>query len=287
MTFSAIDLHAHTTCSDGTDTPRELMEAAARVGLTTVGITDHDTIAGWQEAAAQVSRVGVSLVRGMEMTTRYHDGDTAISVHMLAYLFDPDNLTLTQHRENMLGAREERAREIVRRLARDVPISWDDVVAAAGSEGVIGRPHIADALVARGVVADRNQAFDALLHPRHKYYVPTYAPDTLEAIGWINDAGGRAVVAHPLARSRGKVVPLSALDAMKEAGLFGVEIWHRDNPDERREELCAVARRLELFPFGASDYHGRGKPNRLGEHTTAPETLTALAHGAFLEVLTP
>lgn len=283
-----IDLHAHTHCSDGTDTPTELLHEAAVAGLTTVGITDHDTIAGWEEAAVAVPASGVSLVRGMEVTSRYTTpGGRGISVHMLAYLFDPDARALAKHRATMSSSREARAREIVDRLSADVDISWADVEAVLEDGAPAGRPHIADALVARGVVPDRTAAFDTLLHPRHPYYVPQYAPDVFDVIEWINDAGGRAVFAHPRAYTRGSVVPPKALAEFAQAGLFGVEIWHRDNPESQRAALAAQAESLGLFPFGASDYHGNGKPNRLGEHTTAPHTLEALAHGAFLEVVTP
>lgn len=283
-----IDLHTHTYRSDGTDSPAGLMEAAKREGLSAVGITDHDTIEGWAEAAGAVARTGVRLVRGMEMTTRWVGEDgRSTSVHMLAYLFDPDSPALVEHRHNMAASREERVREIVNRLAKDFLIAWDDVVAVREPGAPAGRPHVAAALVNRGIVPNRSAAFVDLLHPRGKYYVPQYAPNVLEAIGWINDAGGKAVFAHPLAVSRGKIVPLHAVDELAEAGLFGIEVDHRDNPLERRAEISATADRLGLFQFGSSDYHGDGKPNRLAEYTTAPDTLNALAHGAYLEVLNP
>lgn len=282
-----IDLHTHTNCSDGTDSPAQLMAKAKLAGLDVVGLTDHDTIAGWKEAAAHVESTGVSLVRGMEMTTRYNDAGRSMSVHMLAYLFDPEAGQLAEHRRKMSGARKERAREIVARLAEDFSIDWDDVVAVKEVGAPAGRPHIADALVNRGIVADREEAFVQLLHPDNKYYVPQYAPDVFEAIEWIVDAGGKAVFAHPLALSRGRILPAEAVDQMAEAGLFGVEVDHRDNPRERRGEIVATASRLGLFQFGTSDYHGEGKPNRLGENTTQPDTLEALTQGSYLEVLHP
>ena len=282
-----IDLHTHTYCSDGTDSPAQLMDAAASQGLSAVGVTDHDTIEGWAEAAGAVERTGVRLVRGMEMTTKFFDESQSASVHMLAYLFDPDSPALAEHRRKMVSTRENRAREIVDRLTADFPISWDDVVAVMEPGASVGRPHIADALVKRGIIPDRSSAFTDLLSPRNKYYVPQYAPNSLEAIEWICDAGGKAVFAHPLAETRGTVIPLEAVDEMAEAGLFGIEVHHRDNPPQRRDEISATAERLGLFQFGSSDYHGEGKPNRLAEHTTAPATFDALAHGAFLEVLNP
>lgn len=282
-----IDLHTHSSYSDGTQTPAELMAAARDAGISTLGLTDHDTIAGWAAAAAAVVDSGVSLVRGMEVTAHYNDAGTPISVHMLAYLFDPQAPELAAHRENLRTSRIIRAQHIVARLAEDLPISWQDVVEIAGPDAVVGRPHIADALVVAGIVDSREQAFANYLSPRGKYYVRNYSPDVFDVIAWINAAGGRAVFAHPAAVKRGKIVPLQALDAMAEAGLFGVEVHHRDNPEILRGQLTEKAEQLGLFQFGSSDYHGAGKPNRLGEHTTDSETLELLAQGAFLEVIHP
>lgn len=282
-----IDLHTHSARSDGTQSPTELMNSARDAGLTCVGLTDHDTISGWDEAGRAVARTGVSLVRGMEVTSQFHDDGGRVSVHMLAYLFDPSAPKLSAHRQQLQERRADRARQIVDRLAQDFNLTWDAVADVAGEGAVVGRPHIADALIAAGVVASREEAFAQLLHPRGKYYVPNYSPDVFDVISWINAAGGRAVFAHPMAATRGKTVPLKALDEMAEAGLFGVEVDHRDNPLERREELRQRARSLELFQFGSSDYHGAGKPNRLGEHTTDSDTLAALEEGAFLEVIRP
>lgn len=282
-----IDLHTHSACSDGTQAPAELMTSAQQAGLSVVGLTDHDTISGWAEAAGAVPQCGVSLVRGMEVTTRFDESGVGISVHMLAYLFDPEAPALKAHREKMASARVDRAQEIVTRMAADLPIRWHDVLAVAGEGATVGRPHIADALAAAGVVKDRQEAFATLLHTTSPYYVPNYAPDVFDVIAWINDAGGRAVFAHPLAIKRGRTVPLGVLEAMAEAGLFGVEVAHRDNPEQLRSQLSCRARGCGLFQFGSSDYHGSGKPNRLGENTTDSDTLVALAQGAFLEVIRP
>ncbi|MEW6916002.1 PHP domain-containing protein [Trueperella pyogenes] len=282
-----IDLHTHSSYSDGTQTPAELMAAARDAGISTLGLTDHDTIAGWAAAAAAVAGTGVNLVRGMEVTAHYNDAGTPLSVHMLAYLFDPQAPELAAHRENLRTSRITRAQHIVARLAEDLPISWQDVVEIAGPDAVVGRPHIADALVVAGIVDSREQAFANYLSPRGKYYVRNYSPDVFDVIAWINAAGGRAVFAHPAAVKRGKTVPLQALDAMAEVGLFGVEVHHRDNPESLRGQLAEKAEQLGLCQFGSSDYHGAGKPNRLGEHTTDSETLKLLAQGAFLEVIHP
>ncbi|MFT0846649.1 PHP domain-containing protein [Actinomycetaceae bacterium L2_0104] len=278
-----IDTHAHTTASDGTSSPTQLMEEAAQAGLAMVGLTDHDTVAGWEAASAQVSATGVALLRGMEVSAAYR----GISVHILAYLFDPAYPQLVDHMVMVRNSRVDRAHEIVRRLGEDLPLTWEHVESQAAPGATLGRPHIADALVAIGAVAGRSEAFEHYLSPRSAYYVPYYAPQAVDAIEWITAAGGRAVFAHPMASRRGRIVPAEAFDEFAEAGLFGVEIDHRDNLPETIPQLKGMAQRLDLAPFGASDYHGSGKPNRLGENTTSPTVVEALIQSCQLEVLYP
>lgn len=275
-----IDLHTHSRCSDGTDSPAELVQAGARAGLDVMAITDHDTIAGWAEAARAAACCGITLVRGMEISARYEGH----SVHILAYLFDPENPALCQHIKQIRASRWDRAQQIVQRLHADFPITWDDVVAQADPEVTIGRPHIADALVKIGVVGERGQAFDELLHPSSRYYVRQYAPEAIEVIDVVKKAGGKTVWAHPKAVKRGTLVPDSAFAVMAAAGLFGVEVDHRDNPQEKRADLAAIVASCGLRAFGSSDYHGMGKPNRLGEHTTSQDVFEALTEGAYMEV---
>ncbi len=278
-----IDPHAHSNASDGTSTPAELMEEAAAAGVTMLGLTDHDTVAGWEEAAVQVASTNVALIRGIEVSAAYR----GISVHILAYLFDPAYPPLVRHMAKVRTSRVDRARQIVARLGRDVPITWELVQAQTAQGATIGRPHIADALVAVGAIADRSEAFEHYLNARGPYYVPYYAPPAAEAIEWIVAAGGQSVFAHPLAASRGRIVPIEAFDELAEAGLFGVEIDHRDNPSAAADQLKGIAHRLNLARFGASDYHGSGKPNRLGENTTSPAVIEALIRSCQLEVLYP
>ncbi|AWE42146.1 MULTISPECIES: PHP domain-containing protein [unclassified Actinobaculum] len=278
-----IDPHTHSTASDGTETPAQLMMRARHAALDMVGLTDHDTTAGWSEAAAAVLRTGVGLLRGMEFSARYH----GISIHILGLLFDDADADIRQHCRRVRESRVGRARAMVERLAEDVPVSWEDVVAQVSGNATIGRPHIADALVARGVVSSRAEAFDRFLNPRSPYYVPHYAPAATDVIRWVKNAGGETVFAHPRAPGRGRVVPWEAFDELAQAGLFGVEIDHRDNTAESIPQLEQMVRHLHLARFGASDYHGAGKPNRLGERTTSPAVIEALTERCLLEVIHP
>ncbi|MFY9262067.1 MAG: PHP domain-containing protein [Actinomycetaceae bacterium] len=276
-----IDLHTHTTFSDGTDTPAELVAKAKLAGLDVLGIADHDTLAGWEEAAVAARATGISLVRGMELTAWY----TGISVHILAYLFNPDDEWIEDHCARMQSSRRTRAQQIVQRLAVDYPIGWDDVQAQVTVGATVGRPHIADALVARGVVADRSAAFDELLHTSSPYYVKQYAPDAVDVVRAVAKAGGKTVWAHPRAAKRGKVAPLSGIGVLADAGLFGVEVDHRDNPVAERDELARIVAAHGLARFGGSDYHGSGKPNRLAEHTLSEKAYRRLIDGTFLPVV--
>ncbi len=277
-----IDLHTHSTYSDGTDTPAELMYRAAQAGVDVLALTDHDTIAGWGEAAQAVATTGVSLVRGIELTTR--EGKKLI--HLLGYLFNPASAEISAHCAKLFTARRERVTEMVERLAKDYPISLAAIVERVGENVPLGRPHIADELVRLSVVKNRQQAFAGLLHHKSPYYVPNYAPSTFQALQWIKEAGGQAVLAHPFATKRGGVVPEYLMRELAEAGLFGVEVDHRENDSALIEPLRKLALEIDLVTFGSSDFHGRGKPNILGENTTSPEGLEKLVATSFLEVVT-
>ncbi|MFC7406425.1 PHP domain-containing protein [Georgenia alba] len=278
-----IDLHTHSDASDGTDAPAELLRAAGRAGLAAVGLTDHDTVRGWEAASAVVPETGVALVRGAEISCRA-DG---VSVHLLSYLHDPAEPALLEELERSRHARLGRAETMVERLAGDYPITWESVRAQATDEATIGRPHIADALVEAGVVADRTEAFRTILAASGPYYVRYRAPDAVEMVARIRAAGGVPVLAHPRAASRGRVVTEATIASMVDAGLFGLEIDHRDHTDAAVAELATLARRLGLERTGASDYHGTGKHNRLGEHLTAAEVLERLEDEGRLPVVRP
>lgn len=267
-----IDLHTHSAVSDGTQAPADLVASAAAAGLDVVALTDHDTAAGWDEAREAGERLGVQVVPGTEVSCST-DG---VSVHLLSYLHDPASPALADELDRARTSRETRARRIVERLGADVPISWEQVRAQVRDGATIGRPHIADALVAAGIVADRGAAFAGLLSSRGRYYVRHYAPEPVDAVRLVVAAGGVPVMAHPLARLRGRVVDDGVIEAMADAGLAGLEVDHRDNDPGAREHLRSLAARLGLLVTGSSDYHGAGKPNLIGENTTDPDVLTEI-----------
>jgi predicted metal-dependent phosphoesterase TrpH len=268
-----IDLHAHSNISDGTETPADVMASAARAGLDVVALTDHDSTDGWVEASLAAVEYGVALVPGMEVSCRTEQG---ISVHVLSYLHDPGHPGLLEEITKAKDARLTRAELMVTMLAEDYPLTWDDVIHHVAPGATLGRPHIADALVAAGVVADRTEAFASILTSHSRYFVQHYAPDPATAVELVCAAGGVPVFAHPVASARGRIVGERTYRDMIDAGLAGLEIEHRDNPEEGREFLRRLAAQYGLLVTGSSDYHGAGKPNILGENLTAPEVLARI-----------
>jgi predicted metal-dependent phosphoesterase TrpH len=278
-----IDPHTHSAASDGTDSPAGLVRAAAAAGLDVVGLTDHDSVRGWAEAERAARETGVALLRGAELSCQWR----GITVHLLSYLHDPADAVMTREMDAARRSRLDRARAMVDRIATDYPITWALVRAQVGADATVGRPHIADALVAAGVVPDRGTAFDTILSVRGPYYIPYHAPDAVEAVAIVRTAGGVPVMAHPRASARGRVVPDAVIAQMADAGLAALEIDHRDHTPRAVEELTALAGRLRLARTGSSDYHGAGKPNRLGEHTTDPAVLELIESQGFLPVVRP
>jgi predicted metal-dependent phosphoesterase TrpH len=264
-----IDLHAHSSVSDGTEAPAELVRAALDAGIGTIALTDHDTTAGWAEAFEAAEGTGLTVVPGMELSTRHEWR----SIHVLAYLIDPAEPDLREETLRIREARLTRAESIVARLAADFDISWADVVAQTSDGATVGRPHIADALVARGAAADRSAAFRDILHPKFGYYEPHYAPDPVTGVALVRAAGGVPVLAHPGTRGIDDVVSKERLAELVDAGLFGLELRHRENTPDAVARLADYADYFGLVVTGSSDYHGAGKPNRLGENTTEPEVL--------------
>ena len=262
-----IDLHTHTNKSDGTDSPRELVNKAIAMGLTVLGISDHDTTAGWEEAA-QTLRGGLHLVLGSEISCLTHDG---ISVHMLGLLFDQEHQQMQIMLEETRDGRLPRMRKMIEKMrAAGIDISMQDVEAARPEGATLGRPHLADALVNKGVISSRDQAFQGMLNNNSEFYVSHAAPTPAEAIAMIRSAGGVAVIAHPFASLRGQILQASDFQELIDAGLNGIEVDHRDhNPDER-QMLRKLARDLDLVVTGSSDYHGTGKLNALAEFQTSP-----------------
>lgn len=273
-----IDLHTHSTRSDGTVPVTDLVKEAASAGLQVIGVTDHDTASGWDEALAAAREHGVGLVRGMEISTTVEHR----SVHLLGYLPDPQEPTLAAELERIRGGRDGRLPQMLSQLSEaGYPVTAEDVAAVTSPGAVPGRPHVADALVARGMVGDRDEAFATLLDTGLAGYVGRYAPDVRVAIAAVTAAGGVSVLAHPRGRGSGEVLTDEVLASLAAAGLGGLEVDHQDHDASDRADLRALADELGLVRTGSSDYHGTGKKNHeLGCNTTDPEQLERLLDAA-------
>ena len=274
-----IDLHTHTNRSDGTVSPGELVRHAREVGMDVLAVTDHDTTEGWAEAADVASQVGLTLVRGMEVSCKFAGN----GVHLLAYLPDPTYAPLAAELDRILDGRNTRLPATLAKL-RDmgIDIETTDVRRVAGEAAAIGRPHVADALIDKGVVRDRAEAFDKYLGPRGPAHVNRYAANLDQMIDIVSAAGGVTVIAHPWAsRHNHDALDEAGLASLKDLGLAGVEVDHQDHDPRKRETLRALARNLDLVVTGSSDYHGDGKvDHEIGCNTTDPddyEQLVALA----------
>ncbi|MCE7082480.1 PHP domain-containing protein [Streptomyces sp. ST2-7A] len=269
-----IDLHTHSTASDGTDTPAALMRGAAAAGLDVVALTDHDTVAGHAEAGEALPP-GLTLVPGCELSCRYR----GIGLHLLAYLFDPAEPDLARERDLLRDDRVPRARAIVGRLDElGAPVAWERVVELAGPDGTIGRPHIATAMVEAGIVPDVSAAFTPeWIADGGRAHVDKHELDAVTAVRLVRAAGGVTVFAHPMAVKRGRVLPESAVAELAEAGLDGIEADHMDHDAAARRRVRELAGELGLLVTGSSDYHGSRKSCVLGEHTTDPDVYAEIA----------
>ena len=270
-----IDLHTHSSMSDGTDTPEELVRKAAAAGLDVVALTDHDTFDGLDAAVAEGERVGVHVFRGMELSCSRR-GD---SVHLLAYGANPSNTDLAGEMVRVRGGRMGRLAGVLTKLAElGVPVSEADVMAEVGDSPSVGRPHIADAMIKAGHVRDREEAFERFLAEGGPAHVPRYAIELERGIDLVHSAGGVAVIGHPWGRGREHVLPPAVLRTLvADHALDGVEVDHQDHDTETRAQLRTLAAELGLLATGSSDYHGMGKLDHdLGCNTTAPEVFDEL-----------
>lgn len=270
-----IDLHTHSAVSDGTDTPAALLAAAQRSRLDVVALTDHDTFDGLTEAADAGARLGIEVVPGMELSCSRHGQ----SVHLLAYGADPSDRALAEEMARVREGRSNRLRPVLAKLAElGVPVTEEAVLSFVGSSPSVGRPHIADALVAAGHVRDRNEAFDRYLADGGPAHVTRYTIDVARGVALVHGAGGVAVIAHPWGRGRADTLPPEALTALVvEHGLDGIEVDHQDHDEPTRAALRALTERLGVLATGSSDYHGTGKiDHQLGVNLTDPETYARL-----------
>lgn len=276
---SGWDLHCHTVFSDGTMTPMQMIHLAQEKNLAGLAITDHDTNAGWSQASQAASQAGMPLLLGTEITAE----DKNVSVHMLAYLYDPENPSISQLFERTRQARLKRTKSMVDRISQDYPISWQAVLQQVkeGGQTTIGRPHIADALVQAGVYENRSQAFAGVCSSGSPYYLPTPSPTTHQVLRAVKEAGGVLVLAHPGAVKRNPVLLSDEqIRNLVGEGLDGLEIWHRDNPPQERTRLLGLAQKWNLLVTGGSDWHGNGKPNELGENRTQTPVVNCIIRRA-------
>ena len=267
-----IDLHVHSSASDGTDPPAEVMRRAGQAGLDVVALTDHDTMAGQAEAARALPP-GLALVAGLELSGRL----AGHSVHLLAYGTDPADPGLAAECTAIVEARLSRGRRMVERLRElGVAITWSQVEALA-TGGVVGRPHVARAMVAAGAITEPAQAFTPeWIGTGGRAHVSRYALDPVRAIDLIVAAGGVAVLAHPGAVSRGWQIPDETIARLAGAGLAGLEVFHPDHDAAERSRLGALATSLDLIPSGGSDDHGSLTGYRIGAETCPPESYERL-----------
>ena len=271
-----IDLHTHSSTSDGTDSPAELVENAARAGLDVVALTDHDTFDGLDAAAAAGEQLGVQVVRGLELSCT----EQGSSVHLLGYGVDPADPTLAAEMQRVRDGREGRLGGVLAKLEElGVGVSEESVRRYVGDSPSVGRPHIADAMVEAGHVQNRTEAFDRFLSDGGPAHVERYAIPLARGIDLVRGAGGVAVIAHPWGRGRERVLPPEMLAALAaEHDLDGIEVDHQDHDRETRRRLRALVKRLDLLGTGSSDYHGTGKTDHdLGCNTTTPEVFAEIS----------
>lgn len=267
-----IDLHTHSTASDGTRTPAQVMDDARAAHLDVIALTDHDTVSGWEEARANAD--GLTFVPGAEISCKTEDG---ISLHVVALNFDPLDPDLSASMAITRDDRLPRLEKMVAKLAdHGYDISMEQVWEQVPEGATLGRPHLADALVKAGIVSSRDEAFTELLHNDSPFYVGHISPLPVDAVRMIKAAGGVAIFAHPGATKRGAVVDRAEIMAMTAAGLDALEVDHRDHNEQTRVSLRQIASELGLLCTGASDYHGTGKLNALGENLTDPEVWSQL-----------
>lgn len=245
---SRVDLHIHTACSDGVLSPEDAVERAGNLGLQTIAITDHDTLAGIPAALGAATKLALECIPGVEISCEMAKGEA----HILGYFVRTDeNTSLSVMLARFRASRVERAQEILRKLARlGVAVDWQEVQRIAGGESV-GRPHVARALVERGHVGTVGEAFDRYLRRDGPAYVPRFRVSPEEAIRLIHDAGGVTVLAHPWDVA-------DIVERLGGAGLDGLEAFYPFYTEAMSAQLAAIAARLGLIVTGGSDFHGPG-----------------------------
>jgi predicted metal-dependent phosphoesterase TrpH len=269
-----IDLHTHTTYSDGTLAPRELFELAKQRGLDVLALTDHDTTAGLQEAREASEANGIELVPGVEFSAE-HDG---ASLHVLCYWPDEHNPDFQAELTRLQDTRLRRGELMVEKLQQlGYPITFERIKEISGGVNIV-RPHIAQALVEAGVIAEEKEAYtERFIGDGGRAYVEKHALDPLDALALIKRAHGVCVIAHPAMWRGAEQVPDVLIEEMAAAGMAGIEVDHPDQTPEQREHYRDMAKRLGLVVTGSTDYHGERSPDTLpGDETTVPDQFEAL-----------
>jgi predicted metal-dependent phosphoesterase TrpH len=266
------DLHLHTYYSDGTPSPTRLVEWAVELGLSAIAVTDHDSVAGVAEAVEAAGSGPVEVIAGVELSTTL-DG---VDVHLLGYFIDPAAPELARHLKRFQVTRRERAAKMAARLTElGCPLAMKDVEAVAG-RGSIGRPHVAQALIQAGHVADWGEAFDRYLGNGKPAYVEKFRLDSADGVRLIRQAGGVAVFAHPGVYDRDDLVPVLA-----EAGIDGLEVHHPKHTSGMRERYAAMAGELGLVATGGSDEHAPdGRLMQMGNYGASRDALAELRRRA-------
>jgi predicted metal-dependent phosphoesterase TrpH len=264
-----VDLHAHTTASDGVLEPAVLVQAAARASVDVLGITDHDTVDGIAEAQQAAVGSSTEILPGIEVSC--FSGSTEI--HILGLGIDPEAPGLQTWLDGLMSRRQERFHEMVERLGQMGMEIDANAILADKHSGSVGRPHIARALVAAGHAESVDEAFFRFLNKGQPAYVERYQLASREAIEWIHRAGGCAVQAHPGAMGNDNDIPSLAAE-----GLDGIEAHHPDHNADRRQHYCLIAQELNLLTTGGSDFHGdaAGRATGLGQRSTPPDQYTQL-----------
>ena len=254
-----IDLHSHTTASDGSLTPEELVRLAKQQGVATLAVTDHDTVSGLPQAIAEGERAGVEIIPGIEISCLY--GTTEL--HILGYFINPDDPHLAPALITHQASRDERNPRIVERLRElGCELTYADIKVAAGN-ATVGRPHIAQALVRMGYVTSVSEAFDRYLADSAPAYIPRLLPSPGEAIGLIRKIGGIPVLAHPVYTSRTKEPFEQVCETLKGLGLLGIEAIYSSHNRQQTDRYCSISKNQGLLVTGGSDFHGETKPNLL------------------------
>lgn len=266
---STLDLHVHSTASDGRLSPAEVVRLAADLGLTAIALTDHETTAGLPEAQAMAAQFGLTVLPGVEIGTETDDGP----VDILGYCFDPGHAGLQAALTRLRDGRDERAQEMVGKLNElGIPLTWDEVRDVAG-HSVVGRPHVARALVRAGHIAQIGEAFERWIGAKGPAYVARLRITPQEAIALVNDAGGLASLAHPIRSS-----VLDSLPALVEAGLGGLEVYYPQHTRKDVKRLLRLCKRHNLVPTGGSDFHGLALDgtSTLGSVAVPPDSVERL-----------